>query len=131
MHYKWQGPYCAGSMMSEFLDSYRDYAPDCRVCREDTPDGDCTCDEKEDLYREQWDDQWGGPVHCCIRAGLDMAANPSGGVVGFTIGDLRKMYPEGVPEWVCPPDEELQDWPFGGDTALVFGTAPDETQFVL
>jgi len=39
-------------------------------------------------------------VSCCIRAGLDVASAPSGGVVGFTVGDLRRMYPDGLPEWV-------------------------------
>lgn len=39
-------------------------------------------------------------VSCCIRAGLDCASSPSGGVLGFTVGDLRRMYPEGVPDWV-------------------------------
>lgn len=39
-------------------------------------------------------------VSCCIRAGLDLASSPSGGVLGFTVGDLRRMYPEGLPGWV-------------------------------
>lgn len=39
-------------------------------------------------------------VSCCIRAGLDRASSPSCGVVGFTVGDLRRMYPEGLPRWV-------------------------------
>ncbi len=56
---------------------------------------------------EQWDEQWGGPVCCCIRAGLDMACSPSMGVMGFTAGDIRRMYPEGVPEWIFKPDEKL------------------------
>jgi hypothetical protein len=45
-------------------------------------------------------EQWVSPVTCCIRAGLDMAVSPSAGVLGFTAGDLRRMYPEGVPDWV-------------------------------
>jgi hypothetical protein len=40
------------------------------------------------------------PISCCIRAGLDVAVSPSAGVCGYTAGDIRKMYPEGVPEWV-------------------------------
>lgn len=39
-------------------------------------------------------------VSCCIRAGLDRASSPSAGVVGFTVGDLRRMYPDGLPDWV-------------------------------
>lgn len=41
-----------------------------------------------------------GPFRACLRAGLDMACEPSGGVVGYTVGDLRQMFPEGVPAWV-------------------------------
>lgn len=39
-------------------------------------------------------------VSCCIRAGLDRASSPSAGVLGFTVGDLRRMYPDGLPDWV-------------------------------
>lgn len=39
-------------------------------------------------------------VSCCIRAGLDCASSPSAGVIGFTVGDLRRMYPESLPGWV-------------------------------
>lgn len=40
------------------------------------------------------------PVHCCLRAGLDLVGEQSGGVLGFTVGDLKRMYPEGIPEWI-------------------------------
>jgi hypothetical protein len=46
------------------------------------------------------EDQWYGPVRCCLRAGLDLASAPSAGVVGFTAGDLFNMYPDGLPEWL-------------------------------
>lgn len=54
----------------------------------------------EDKPFHQFEEQWEGPVRCCIRAGLDVASSPSAGVVGFTMGDLRRMYPEGLPDWV-------------------------------
>jgi hypothetical protein len=54
-------------------------------------------DEEHEDARERW---W-GPVRCCVRAGLDLASAPSAGVVGFTIGDLRRMYPEGLPVWIA------------------------------
>lgn len=38
-------------------------------------------------------------VQCCLRAGLDIASAPSAGVLGFTVGDLRAMYPLGLPKW--------------------------------
>lgn len=40
------------------------------------------------------------PVAICVRAGLDIAVSPSAGVCGYSAGDIRKMYPEGVPDWV-------------------------------
>lgn len=49
-----------------------------------------------DRARERFCD----PVSCCVRAGLDIAVAPSAGVAGFTADDIRKMYPEGVPDWV-------------------------------
>lgn len=49
----------------------------------------------------QWCDQWADPVKACLRAGLDIASAPSAGVCGFTAGHIRRMYPEGVPEWVA------------------------------
>jgi len=107
VHRQWVSPYCMGDEVTEFLDGYRGYPPDCRACREYDYDGECTCAEIADHYYEQWDEQWGSAVRCCIRAGLDMASAASAGVIGFTAGDIRKMYPEGVPEWLFPPGEKL------------------------
>lgn len=43
-----------------------------------------------------------GCIQCCIRAALDVAAAPSGGVVGYTVGDLRSMWaPRPLPKWVA------------------------------
>lgn len=58
--------------------------------------------EKEDRHGncEQVDSRTAIALRCCVRAGLDIAVAPSAGVMGFTAGDIRKMYPEGVPEWV-------------------------------
>lgn len=39
-------------------------------------------------------------VVCCIRAGFDVAVQPSGGVVGFSAGDVRRMWDGNVPDWV-------------------------------
>ena len=113
-----------------FLDNYEGYAPRCRVCATYSDDSECRCQEIEDLYHEQWQDQWGGPVHCCIRAGLDFASAPSAGVIGFTAGDLRRMYPEGVPDWVFPPGEQLQYWP-DGELNGTFEELSDTAQVVL
>ena len=57
-------------------------------------------DEDNDKAYHAWDDLWGSRINCCIRAGLDLAANPSAGVLGFTKADLERMYPEGVPKWI-------------------------------
>ena len=74
--------YCVGDETSEFLS--RHYHERCgRRGR---------CEPRGNKFENQ--------VSCCIRAGLDRASSPSGGVLGFTVGDLRRMYPEGLPGWV-------------------------------
>ena len=50
-------------------------------------------------YR-QWEDTWDTRVNCCIRAGLDLAAEPSAGVLGFDVCDLRRMYKGNIPSWI-------------------------------
>jgi hypothetical protein len=56
--------------------------------------------EEYDAIREAIVERWESPVSCCIRAGIDFAYEQSAGVLGFTAGDLRGMYPEGVPDWI-------------------------------
>lgn len=73
-----------------------------------------TLDERRSMAWEQYQDQWCGPVACCVRAGIDMACAPSMGVMGFTAGDIRKMYPDGVPAWLFPPNEKLEVQTFKG-----------------
>lgn len=51
-------------------------------------------------------------LHCCVRAGLDMASKQSGGVIGFNKADILRMYPSGVPHWVMDfdvPWDEIPD----------------------
>lgn len=50
-------------------------------------------------YR-RWEETWGNRVQCCIRAGLDLASEPSAGVLGFEICDLRRMYRGNIPAWI-------------------------------
>lgn len=50
---------------------------------------------------EQIEHRFINQVTCCIRAGLDVALTPSAGVLGWTVGDLRRMYPLGLPAWVA------------------------------
>lgn len=40
-------------------------------------------------------------LSCCIRAGMDLASAPSAGVLGFTVGDFRRMYDGKIPLWLC------------------------------
>lgn len=123
-------PYGVGDMMSVFLDEYEGYAPRCKPCRIYEHPGKCRCDEIDSLFHEQWQEQWGGPIHCCIRAGLDFAANPSVGVLGFTAGDIRRMYPEGVPDWVFPPDEKLRIF-MTDEVNGTFAELPDSAGVVM
>lgn len=98
--YDYAKPMLMGDMVSSFLDDHMRGSPRCRACTDYTDDGECRCDEIEEKFMDQWDEQWGGPVRCCIRAGMDLASSPSAGVVGFTACDLRRMYPEGIPDWI-------------------------------
>jgi len=70
------------------------------------------CD-RERAY-EKAEERWCGAAQACLRAGLDVACSPSAGVTGFTAGDIRVMFPEGVPDWVKGffkprPFDELPD----------------------
>lgn len=71
-------------------------------------------DEKDDEFEEQRD-RWFQHVRCCVRAGLDVASEPSAGVVGFTIGNLRSMYPEGIPDWLATGWVDPAGADVGGD----------------
>lgn len=60
-------------------------------------------EHRRDMAEEQYNDQWLGPIRFCLRAGIDTVCpeHTMGiGVIGLTAGDLRRMYPEGVPDWV-------------------------------
>ena len=123
-------------MVMEHFDSYEPSSPECAACRQSRYDDDyddsleCRCDEIEEKHHEQWQEQWGNPVRCCIRAGLDFASAPSAGVIGFTAGDVRRMYPEGVPDWVFPPGEQLHYWP-SEELNGTFDELPDDAGVVL
>ena len=62
----------------------------------------------EDFFEEytHWNRReafWTGKFHnqvtSCIRSGFDIAVKQSGGVLGFTVGDIRRMWKK-VPDWV-------------------------------
>lgn len=142
--YDYARPNCIGDRMSSHWDEIergRYFCPACRHddCRTRYPfyeqscpkcDRGCRCDEVDQIAHEQWQEQWAAPVQCCIRAGLDMASEPSMGVIGFTAGDLRRMYPEGVPAWIFPPNERLRYW--GTDKLNgTFAALPDDAGVVL
>lgn len=64
------------------------------------------CDRQNDTIIERF----GGPVHACVRAGLGVAIKGGSGmgVLDFTAGDIRRMYPEGVPEWIAQQWDESE-----------------------
>lgn len=116
---------CQACSHDDCRSCYPHYERSCQKCEQP-----CRCDEIDMIAHYQWQEQWASPVHCCIRAGLDMAAEPSAGVVGFTAGDIRRMYPDGVPEWLFPKGEHLYYWP----TDKLNGTfqdLPDNAEIVL
>jgi len=40
-------------------------------------------------------------LSAAIRAGLDVASEPSAGVLGFTVGDVRTALGRNLPDWFC------------------------------
>ena len=56
--------------------------------------------ENFDWIRAQVVERYEDPIHCCLRTGMDLIFDQSEGVIGFTAGDLQRMYPEGVPDWL-------------------------------
>ena len=82
--HSYTGPYVC-DIVSELLSEYNPFYWD---------------DENSPEKHEEWEDEWGARIHCCLRAGLDLASVQSGGVVGFRKSDLLRMYPEGVPKWI-------------------------------
>ncbi|MFA5376399.1 MAG: hypothetical protein WC455_11700 [Dehalococcoidia bacterium] len=71
-------------------------------------------DEDCDRYEEG---KFWTQLACCIRAGLDCAAEPKTGVIGFTISDLKSFFNESIPKWIsisfgtnlnkCDPSESI------------------------
>ena len=85
------------------------------VCLADTVD-----EFFDDIRPDEWEDNYIGSLFnqtiCCIRVGFDVAVKPSGGVVGFTAGDVRQFWDGKVPDWVkafwdgfdeIPEDEDV------------------------
>lgn len=76
----------------------------------------CVCDQINEFFGEYlyWNEKKqdiGGKffnqITCCLRAGFDLAVNPSAGVIGFTAGDLRRMWNGKVPDWVMEQFENF------------------------
>lgn len=64
----------------------------------------CNAFEQYMTQRMTKNEDWGKfhtQATCCIRAGFEAAVKPDGGVVGFDVGDIRRMYPRGLPGWLC------------------------------
>lgn len=58
---------------------------------------------------ERWDESWGDRVRCCVRAGMKAGGGVEmAGVLGFSIGDLRRMYGGRLPQWLTD-----QEWVVG------------------
>jgi len=124
-------PMCLGDQITEYLWSeLASWGLLVRLDDDTDPYDDAYC-ERLERAGQQWDDQWGGSVRCCLRAGLDMAASLSGGVLGFTAGDIRKMYPEGVPEWVFPRDKKLMRGMLDPVENGTFAELPDDAPLCL
>lgn len=56
-------------------------------------------DEQAEELIDEVVERWFTPVNCCLRAGIDVVMGHFHGVVGYTMGHVRQMYPEGLPSW--------------------------------
>lgn len=93
--------------------------------------GECyVCDELSDFL---WDRRYeyerngeiqtgrfGNTLSCCIRAGFDMAVERSAGVLGYTVGDLRRIFPRELPNWICSQFSDPPALIAAGDNAPVW-----------
>ena len=64
---------------------------------------------KADALHKAITERYSNPVCCCIRAGMDVASEQSGGVLGYTAGDIRRMYPKGVPDWIARQWDDAEE----------------------
>ncbi len=71
-----EAPY-AGDLFYEFFDEYSCWS-------EKHPD-------REGKFHSQ--------LSAAIRAGIDVAAEPSAGVIGFTVGDVKAAFGGEIPDW--------------------------------
>lgn len=62
--------------------------------------GDSMDEDDYENLKERIVSNWSSPVHCCIRAGIDVAKGGNFGVLGFTFKNILDMYPEGLPDWI-------------------------------
>ncbi len=96
----------------------------------------------DDYRYQRWDDLWGARIRSCLRAGIDMAVEPSMGVMGFSAGDIRRMYRGNVPIWLFGDEPlEIQHWegivpgvgliPGKRELNGTFAELPDEAQVWL
>lgn len=97
------------SEVEGFLSCLRDASPgEVGTWDEGTPLNICIGDWASEYYQhlDAGDPEVDRPgrfynrVICCVRAAVDLAIEASAGVLGFTVGDLRRMYDGEVPAWI-------------------------------
>lgn len=88
--------------LTGFLDAYRADAP--RITSWDNGDLP-VCDEAMEWFdahdHGEGHNTFYTQIQCCLRSGLDLVAEASAGVLGFTVGDVRRMYEGTIPAWIA------------------------------
>jgi hypothetical protein len=89
------------------------------------------CDQVQEFFDDHYHyirlkDCYGGKfwsqIVCCIQVAFGMAVEPSlGGVIGFTAGDIRRMWNGNIPDWI------KADWKDENENDINFDAMPDET----
>lgn len=71
--------------------------------------------ERYESHFDRREEAWGGKfltqITCCISAGFSAAVEANGGVIGFDIGDIKRMYPRGLPGWLVQEYEGIEKEP--------------------
>lgn len=81
---------------TEAVDSW-DQGPGFPLCDSFTEAFDCYYVPE----RAKWKNTFYNQLGACVRAGIDAAARPTAGVVGFDVGLLRRMYDGTIPTWIA------------------------------
>ncbi len=82
----WDNDYC---LCDHFVETFTDYEHDIWVEEDDWGGG----------YYKENHRYFANHLRAAIRAGINAAVNDGHGVIGFTVGEVKEMFGDELPEW--------------------------------